>query len=72
VRRKLHSRTKVREVIRKAYWLEFENESILNYLAKYYLLAGSCKPVVSGNIRLQDTLRTEPEFVIEVLETPSN
>ena len=38
IRRVLHSQTKLREVVRKAHWLEFENESILNFLAKYNIL----------------------------------
>ena len=34
----LQSRTKLHEVVKKVAWLEFENENILNYLAKYNIL----------------------------------
>ena len=67
----MQSRVRVREVVRKAYWLEFENESILSFLAKYNIV-NDCQqiPIKTGN-NIQDFvgIKNEPGFIIDVIET---
>jgi hypothetical protein len=51
IRRLLQSRSKLREVVNKVNWLEFENESILKFLAKYNIFTEgrvntSLKPII--------------------------
>ena len=74
IRRKLHSRIKVREVVRKAYWLEFENENILNFLAKYNVFAPNheTSPDRHLGVKTQDYVNNEPRFVIDVIETSNS
>jgi len=74
IRRKLHSRIKVREVLRKVNWLEFENENILNFLAKYNVFAGNheTSPGRHLGVKTQDYVNNEPRFVIDVLETSNS
>ena len=71
IRRKLHSRIKVREVVRKAYWLEFENESILNFLAKYNIIVGNheTSPLRQIRTKIQGYVSNEPGIIINILET---
>lgn len=63
-----NSRMKSRDVFQKLKWLEFENESILNFLAKYNVITS--KKNKSENIpretKLQDfvDLTHEEEFYI--------
>jgi hypothetical protein len=70
--RLLNSRMKMREVLRKAHWLEFENENILNFLAKYSILTkGRKKPIVTTkNTRtIEDTnITPRPNFDLSVIE----
>jgi len=72
IRRILHSRMKFHEVYRKAYWLEFENESILSFLAKYNIVMS--RQVPSSNIprdaKIQDyvDINNQPEIVIDIIE----
>lgn len=72
IRRNLHSRTKAQEVERKVQWLEFENKSILSFLAKYNIIMGN-HTIISHQAAAteQDYVSDEPEIVISVLETPS-
>ena len=74
IRRKLHSRIKVREVLRKANWLEFENENILNFLAKYNVFVDNheASPGRHLEVKTQDYDNNEPRFVIDVLETSNS
>jgi len=74
IRRKLHSRIKVREVLRKANWLEFENENILNFLAKYHVFVDNheASPGRHQGVKTQDYGNNEPRFVIDVLETSNS
>jgi hypothetical protein len=74
IRRKLHSRMKLREIVRRAYWLEFENESILNFLTKYNVVVGNHKTTPDRQIRakIQDYVGNEPGFIINVLETSNS
>ncbi|MFX1279887.1 MAG: hypothetical protein ACFFA3_10755 [Promethearchaeota archaeon] len=72
IRRNLHSYTKTREVERKMQWLEFENESILSFLAKYNIIVGNHRIMrYQAEVTQQDYVGDEPEIVISVLETPS-
>jgi len=63
---------KLHEVYRKAYWLEFENESILSFLAKYNIVMS--RQVPSSNIprdaKIQDyvDINNQPEIVIDIIE----
>ena len=72
IKRILHSRMKLHEVYRKAYWLEFENESILSFLAKYNIVMSRQAP--SSNIprdaKIQDyvDINNQPEIVIDIIE----
>ena len=72
IRRRVHSRVRVREVVRKAHWLKFENESILSFLAKYNIVTCSQQPPIKTRPRIQDFvgLENEPGFVINVIESP--
>ena len=74
IRRKLHSQIKLREVVRKVYWLEFENESILNFLAKYNVVAGNHEVLPDRQMRtkMQDYAGKEPGYNINVLETSNS
>lgn len=38
IKRILHSRRNLHATFKKLYWLEFENESILKFLAKYDII----------------------------------
>jgi len=73
IRRILHSQMKLREVYRKAYWLEFENESILSFLAKYNVVMS--RQESSSNIprdtKVQDyvNIDNQPEIVIDIIES---
>ncbi len=76
IRRKLHSRIKVREVLRKANWLEFENENILSFLVKYNIVIGNHKqsPSSQSISKIQDYagIDNEPGFIINVLESSNS
>jgi len=71
IRRKLPSRTKLREVLRKVDWLEFENETILSFLNKYNIIMvnqGSRKqrdPAIQDYVRIEN----EPKMIITVIES---
>ena len=71
IRRKLPSRTKLREVLRKVDWLEFENETILSFLNKYNIIMvnqGSRKqrdPAIQDYVRIKN----EPKMIITVIES---
>jgi hypothetical protein len=71
IRRRLRSRVRVREVLRKAVWLEFENESILNFLVKYNIVTHCQQPPVKTGPRIQDFVgfENEPRFIINVIES---
>ena len=71
IRRRLQSRVRVREVVRKAYWLEFENESILSFLAKYSIVNGCQQIPIKTGPKIQDFvgIENEPGFVINVIES---
>lgn len=74
IRRKFHSRMKLQEVFRKVYWLEFENESILNALTKYNIIKRRQHPSVKSGPKIQDFVEIESEhgFEINVLEYSNN
>jgi len=74
IRRKLHSRIKVREVLRKANWLEFENENILNFLTKYNVFAGNHETSLDRHqgVKTHHYDNNDPRFVIDVLETSNS
>ena len=71
MRRGLRSRVRVREVVRKAYWLEFENESILRFLAKYNIVNGCQQIPAKTRHSVQDFvgIQSEPGFIINVIES---
>jgi hypothetical protein len=62
----------MREVVRKSHWLEFENESILNFLAKYNILTKGLKnpPATSKSIMIQEdtNINHQPKFDLSVIE----
>ena len=72
IRRILHSRMKLREVYSKAYWLEFENESILSFLAKYNVVMSrqESSSNISRDTKVQDyvNIDNQPEIVIDIIE----
>ncbi len=76
IRRKLHSRIKVHDIVRNAYWLEFENENILSFLVKYNIVIGNHKqsPSSQSISKIQDYagIDNEPGFIINVLESSNS
>jgi hypothetical protein len=72
IKKSLVSKIKLRDIFKKVYWLEFENECILKFLAMYNLLMESpkIKSVNSKGNRVKDfvNLTHDPEFVIVVKE----
>jgi len=68
----LYSRMKMRKALRKVQWLEFENENILNFLAKYSILTKGRKKsiVTTKNTRsIEDTnITPRPNFDLSVIE----
>jgi hypothetical protein len=64
---------KLREVMRKVDWLEFENESILNFLAKYDVVASNHETTQhrQRGSKIQNFGNT-PKLVINVLETSNH
>ena len=74
IRRRLRSRVRVREVVRKAHWLEFENESILSFLAKYNIVNGCQQIPAKTRHSVQDFvgIENEPGFIINIIESSHN
>ena len=74
IRRKLRSRIKVREVVRRVYWLEFENESILNFLAKYKVFEHNHEASYGrhSTAKIQNYVGFRSGFVINVIETSNS
>jgi hypothetical protein len=72
IRRLLQSKSKLQEVASKVRWLEFENESILKFLAKYNILmkGREFSPVTSINITTQEdtTISHQPKIDLSVTE----
>ena len=68
IRRLLQSRSKVQEVVSKVHWLEFENESILKFLAKYNLLTKGqdFSPATSISIMNQEGTSINPQPKIDL------
>ncbi|MFX1477103.1 MAG: hypothetical protein ACFFCI_03125 [Promethearchaeota archaeon] len=72
IRRLLQSRSKLAEVVNKIHWLEFENESILKFLAKYNILTEGRvnNPVTSISIRTREdtTINHQPKIDLTITE----
>lgn len=72
IRRLLQSRSKLREVVNKVHWLEFENESILKFLSKYNILTEGRvnKPVTSISIRTREdtNINHQPKIDLTITE----
>ena len=66
IKRLLNSRMKSRDAFQKLKWLEFENENILNFLAKYNIIRGKTNNSenIPGEAKIQDfvDLTHEQEF----------
>ncbi|MBY8992019.1 MAG: hypothetical protein KGD58_14845 [Candidatus Lokiarchaeota archaeon] len=71
IKRKLHSQIKLRDVMRKVCWLEFENEIILSFLEKYNIATYNQQPPINTRPKIQDFvgIENEPEFIINVIES---
>ena len=72
IRKILHSRMKLRKVYRKAYWLEFENESILSFLTKYNIVMSRQESSLNipRDAKVQDyvNIDNQPEIIIDIVE----
>jgi len=70
IKKSLVSRIKLRDIFKKVYWLEFENECILKFLAKYNVIMNTQKNslVDSKDTEIKDyvNLTHEPKFTILV------
>lgn len=71
IRRKLQSRIKLSEVLRKVDWLEFENEAILSFLNKYNIIMANQEARKQRDPTIQEYVRieNEPRMTISVLES---
>ena len=62
------SRKNHRDIFKKVYWLEFENECILKFLAKYDIFMKGQKnsSIISKNTKIKYyvNLTHEPEFIV--------
>jgi len=66
------SQIRIRELVRKKRWLEFENESILKFLSKYNVLTKmrDNHPVKSGDLAPEEINTThQPKFDLSVIES---
>ena len=72
IKKSLGSRIKQRDIFKTVYWLEFENECILKFLAKYDVIMNrqEIPSIDSEQIEIKDfvNLTHEPEFTILVEE----
>ena len=70
IKKSLVSRIKLRDIFKKVYWLEFENECILEILTKYNLIMKRQDnlSIDSKDTEIKDyvNLTHEPEFPILV------
>ena len=70
IKKSLVSRKNHRDIFKKVYWLEFENECILKFLAKYDIFMKGQKnsSIISKNTKIKDyvNLTHEPEFIVLV------
>jgi hypothetical protein len=72
IKRALVPRIKLRDIFRKVYWLEFENECILKFLAKYNVIMkrqeNSSIPSKDAKIKDYVNATQRPEIIILVEE----
>lgn len=70
IKKSLFSRKNHRDIFKKAYWLEFENECILKFLTKYdiFMKGQSNSSIISKDTKIKNyvNLTHEPEFIIDI------